>query len=335
MDFIVRKHNRKKAQKKYFTQETEDAILKYNSIDNIEERNRIYQKYIHFPFYKLTQNIIHTFKFYNTDVVRLEHLQHEIIIFLLSKIHLFDQGRSLDRKFIKMLGDNGLEYEEGEFQDFVNFSKKVNRKQLQDFAISKGLEGEYFDKVSKHIIPKAYSYFGTIVKRYCITYSKENYENKINKISMSDIHRDYSNSNVTSPTLNSLINDSNIDKLLNHIEIEDDLTPLPGYKEKDKLSWFMDEFIVHCDNNLGFYFHKVEDKKIADAILELFRKREVLDVFNKKALYLYIREMIDVPTPKITKIAKIMSKIFNEKYLTYLEHGYFQNLTPPSPYIYK
>ena len=39
---------------------------------------------------------------------------------------------------------------------------------------------------------------------------------------------------------------------------------------------------------------------IADAILELFRKRDNIDVFNKKALYIYIREMVDVKTPKIT-----------------------------------
>ena len=37
--------------------------------------------------------------------------------------------------------------------------------------------------------------------------------------------------------------------------------------------------------------------------LELFRKREVMDIFNKKALYLCIREMVDVKTPHITRIA--------------------------------
>ena len=65
---------------------------------------------------------------------------------------------------------------------------------------------------------------------------------------------------------------------------------------------------------------------IADAILELFRKRENIDIFNKKALYIYIREMVDVKTPKITKIANVLYKIFKEKYLVYLEHGYY----PPS-----
>jgi hypothetical protein len=70
-------------------------------------------------------------------------------------------------------------------------------------------------------------------------------------------------------------------------------------------------------------FPKGNDASIADAILELFRKRDNIDVFNKKALYIYIREMVDVKTPKITKIANKLYDIFKEKYLFYLEHGYF------------
>ena len=70
-------------------------------------------------------------------------------------------------------------------------------------------------------------------------------------------------------------------------------------------------------------FPKKVDSQIADAILELFRKRESIDIFNKKALYIYIREIIDAKTPKITKIANILYDIFKKKYLFYLEHGYF------------
>ena len=54
---------------------------------------------------------------------------------------------------------------------------------------------------------------------------------------------------------------------------------------------------------LNYFPKKKNDAQIADAILELFRKRETIEVFNKKALYIYIREMVDVKTPKITKIA--------------------------------
>jgi hypothetical protein len=85
---------RKKKSKNYFTQETEDYIVLYNNSDP-EVRSRIYEKHIHYPFFKLTQNIIHTFKFYHTEVQDLEHLQHEIITFFYLKciylIQLEDQ----------------------------------------------------------------------------------------------------------------------------------------------------------------------------------------------------------------------------------------------------
>jgi len=47
-----------------------------------------------------------------------------------------------------------------------------------------------------------------------------------------------------------------------------------------------------------------------------------LDVFNKKALYIYIREQVDAKTPKITKIANQLYDIFKKGYIFYLEHGY-------------
>ena len=73
--------------KNYFTQETEDAIVAYNLSDNFDEKSQIYGDKIHYAFFKLTQNLIHTYRIRNTDVDDLEHLQHEVIIFLLSNLY--------------------------------------------------------------------------------------------------------------------------------------------------------------------------------------------------------------------------------------------------------
>ena len=81
-------------------------------------------------------------------------------------------------------------------------------------------------------------------------------------------------------------------------------------------------FLPDASENIFELFPKKNDAQIADAILELFRKREDLEVFNKKALYIYIREMVDVKTPKITKIADKLYSIFKEQYIFYLENGY-------------
>ena len=59
---------KKAPSKNYFTQETENAIVLYNNTSNPVLKSKIYEEKIHYAFFKLTQNIIHTFKFYHTEV---------------------------------------------------------------------------------------------------------------------------------------------------------------------------------------------------------------------------------------------------------------------------
>ena len=219
----------------YFTDETEDAIVRYNASLDFDERSKIYGEEIHHAFFKLTQNIIHTFKFYYTEVDQIEHLQHEIITYLLSKIHLFDPSRGA----------------------------------------------------------KAYSYFGTIVKRWLILYNTKNYKKRIQKVDSEELDKN------------------------------DDYRYNPGEEHvKNDLDNYIDLFVTHVSDNIFELFPKGNDAQIADAVLELFRKRENIEIFNKKALYIYIREMVDAKTPKITRIAQQLHTIFKSEYLFYLDNGY-------------
>jgi hypothetical protein len=232
------------SKKNYFTKETEDAIIQYNNSTDPEERGRLFRDKIHYAFYKLAENLIHTFKFYYTEVENLEDLKHEIVALLVEeKIHKFDS--------------------------------------------SKGA--------------KAYSYFGTIVKNWLIVYNDKNYKKKIDKSPIEEVKSNESFS----------------------YSLDDQKY------SGDKLSKFIDAYVEYCTNNIYELFPldkyttpPDENAKIADAILELFRKRDNLDVFNKKALYIYIREMIDVKTPKITKVANKLNDIFKKNYVFYLENGY-------------
>jgi hypothetical protein len=62
---------KKKARnKQYFTKDTEEAILMYNQMEDEIDRNRLYVERIKYPFDKLVENMIHTFKFYHFDVGR-------------------------------------------------------------------------------------------------------------------------------------------------------------------------------------------------------------------------------------------------------------------------
>jgi len=75
MELEVKKR-KKKTSNMYFTQDTEDAIVAYVASVDMEERNRLYNEKIHHAFFKLTENIIHTFKFYYTEVDNIQDLQH-------------------------------------------------------------------------------------------------------------------------------------------------------------------------------------------------------------------------------------------------------------------
>lgn len=64
----------------YFTDDTEQAIIRHNNETRPKMRERIYNEHIRQPFEKLAENIIHTFKFYYFDVPS-EDVKHEVVSF--------------------------------------------------------------------------------------------------------------------------------------------------------------------------------------------------------------------------------------------------------------
>ena len=68
-------------------------------------------------------------------------------------------------------------------------------------------------------------------------------------------------------------------------------------------------------------FQKEADIQIADAVLTLFEKRYDLEIFKKKALYIYIREMTGTETPYLTKVINILKEEFYDLYNDYYEKG--------------
>ena len=140
---------------------------------------------------------------------------------------------------------------------------------------------------------KAFSYFGTIAKRYLIIQNTKNYKKKIATTGVEAVD----NSNDFS---------YNID----------------GMEEKSDLQKYMEAYVVFCEDHLFEIFQNPIEAKIADSILQLFKNRESLDIINKKALYIYIREMVPgVNTPRITKVANRLKEIFNMNYNYYLDFG--------------
>ena len=82
-------------------------------------------------------------------------------------------------------------------------------------------------------------------------------------------------------------------------------------------------FIKYVDDNLLELFQKDEEIKVADAVIEIFKKRENIDIFNKKAVFIYVKEITDCQSNTITKVIKKLKTIYKTILDEYLENNDF------------
>ena len=223
-----------KQNRNYFTQETEDAIIEFVKSDDKIFKDRLFKEKINDSFYKLAENIIHTFKFYYTDLDNVEDLKHEVVVFLLERLHLYNQNKG-----------------------------------------------------------KAYSYFGTIAKRYLITYNDQNYKSRVDRKELDDVDTDK--------------------KVIVESQTE---------KGSNELSHFIDSYIKYVNKNINKYFTSQKEKDVVSSIMTIFEKREnISDVINKQNLYLQIKEMTGQNTQFITKIVKKLNVIRQQQMNIYYRVG--------------
>jgi hypothetical protein len=140
---------------------------------------------------------------------------------------------------------------------------------------------------------KAFSYFSIVAKNYLIIQNNSNYA-KLKK--RSDLGA--------------------VDKNRN---IQGELT-LTDHQES--LRDFTDQWCIWYDDNLNKVFTSKRDIIVADTILELFRMRANIENFNKKALYILIRERTGLKTQNITKVINIMKRDYAKMYLVYNKSGH-------------
>ena len=225
----------------YFTQKTEDAIIRYNSEERATMRNKIYNDHIAAAFDKLCENIIHTFKFYYFDVSS-EEVKHEVVSFLVMNMHKFTAGKG-----------------------------------------------------------KAFSYFSIVAKNYLILHNNNNYK-KMKTHDKEDV-LDWDRSIQT--------------------EIQQKDTS-QAYNE------FVKQMLEYWDNNMNVIFRRQKDIRVADAVLHIFRIKGNIENFNKKALYILIREMTQSNTQHITRVINVMKKYQKGIYKEFQLNGYIDTKTTGS-----
>ena len=141
---------------------------------------------------------------------------------------------------------------------------------------------------------KAFSYFSIIAKNYLIFHNNSNYKRFNRHVEITQNHEDHG--------VQLQVNDK--------------------HREHTQNREFLDLVIGFWDANLGKVFKKQRDLKIANAVIEIFRYVDNISSFNKKALYLYIREISDCKTQQITKVINKMKPYQNQITENYLNSGY-------------
>jgi len=95
------------------------------------------------------------------------------------------------------------------------------------------------------------------------------------------------------------------------------MTEIHNIEMRETLEYFMNAYIEHCYDNLNYIFNNPIDIHVADSVLHIFETRENIEDFNKKALYIFIRERTGLKTTNITKVIKTLKQIYDENFLMY------------------
>jgi len=132
---------------------------------------------------------------------------------------------------------------------------------------------------------KAFSYFSVCAKNYLILQNTNAYKEQKRTIWIPDVGEEYL-------TLDEIVG-----------------LEAPNERLHDDTHEFVKLIIDYWEINLLKHFKKKRDIDIANAVIELFRRADGIENFNKKALYLMIREITDCKTSYITKVVNKMRDV--------------------------
>jgi hypothetical protein len=103
------------------------------------------------------------------------------------------------------------------------------------------------------------------------------------------------------------------------------ITEMHNDEMQETLVYFMDAYVDYCYENLNYIFSNPTDIHVADSVLHIFETRQNIEDFNKKALYIFIRERTGLETTNITRVIKTLKQIYEDKFKEY-EKQNFVNL---------
>lgn len=145
---------------------------------------------------------------------------------------------------------------------------------------------------------KAFSYFTYAARNYLIINNEGNYKKLKQEIRIDNDENDDEHKILQIP--------------------DDNITYNNNQNEKKEFIALLIEFF---DKNLCKIFKKKADLKIAYAILQLIQNYEDIENFNKKNIYILIREMTDSRAQNITKVLNKMKEHYKNLVKEYISTG--------------
>lgn len=188
----------------------------------------------------------------------------------------------LDKMCENIINRFKFPYIDGDFEDVKAQTMSYLVMKLGNFTEDKG---------------KSFSYFSVVAKNYLILQNNKAYKKVKRTVYFMD---DQDDSFSLEETL--------------LVDPEDD------YHDSERLE-FIRLFMNYWDKHIHRIFPKERDLEIAYAILQLLRHSHMIQNYNKKAIYLMIREITDCKTSNITKIVKEIKKIANDQFKEFQKTG--------------
>ena len=105
------------------------------------------------------------------------------------------------------------------------------------------------------------------------------------------------------------------------------VTEIDNDEMLDNLRVFMDEFVDYCYRNLNYIFSSSLDIHVADSVLHFFENRENIEEYNKKSLYILIRERAKIEpsqTTYITRVMKTIKRLYETKFAEYQQSEFMK-----------
>ena len=129
---------------------------------------------------------------------------------------------------------------------------------------------------------KAFSYFSVVAKNYLILVNNSNYKK-------TKIQYDLD----ATSTIKELIKTHPQNDEMSHYSTD-----------------FMNELIDYFNSTIPKIFTKKRDANIAFALMDLFTERGMIENYNKKSIYLLLREMTGCETIRITKVVNTLKTYY-------------------------